>query len=85
MSSYFFQRIKNLPTTANNSNNVSRSPQQTKTIVKSDAVVTLSDDELLTSALQFEKSTQFKQAEEEAKKARGLIFQETQSCIHMFF
>ncbi len=71
MSSYFFQRIKNLPTTANNSNNVSRSPQQTKAIVKSDAVVILSDDELLASALQFEKSVQFKQAEEEAKKARG--------------
>jgi hypothetical protein len=71
MSSYFFQRIKNLPTTANSNNNAPRSTQQTKTIVKSDAVVTLSDDELLTSALQFEKSAQFKQAEEEAKKARG--------------
>jgi len=73
MSSYFFQRIKNLPATANNSNtnNLSRLIQQTKPTVKSEPVTILSDDELLAGALQFEQTPQFKQAEEEAKKARG--------------
>jgi len=73
MSKYFLQRIKNIPTTANNSNNnnSSRLIQQTKTPVKSEAGITLSDDELLTGALQFEQTREFKKAEEEAKKARG--------------
>jgi hypothetical protein len=70
MSSYFFQRIKNLPTTANNSNN-SRLIQQTKQLIKSEDKQSLSDDELLTSALKFEQTSQFKQAEEQAKKAKG--------------
>ncbi len=72
MSNYFFQRIKNLPTTANNSNNnASRLIQHPKTTVKSEAVITISDDELLDSVLKFEQTSQFKKAEEEAKKARG--------------
>ena len=72
MSNYFFKRIKNLPTTANNSNsNASRLIQQPKTTVKPEAIITISDDELLDSTLQFEQTPQFKQAEEEAKKARG--------------
>ncbi len=70
MSNYFFKRIKNLPI-SNNSNNSSRIIQQTKTNVKSEDITTLSDDELLSSVLEFEQTPQFKQAEEEAKKARG--------------
>jgi len=66
MSNYFFQRIKNLPTTANNtnSNNSSRLTQVTKTNVKSEPVPVLSDDELLAAALQLDQA-------EEAKKAKG--------------
>ncbi len=70
MSGYFFQRIKNLPTTANNSN-TSRLIQPTKPIIKSEEIHILSDDELLTSVLEFEQTPQFKQAEEQAKKVKG--------------
>jgi hypothetical protein len=73
MSNYFFQRIKNLPTPVNNNIN-SRLTQQTKTSIKPEITTILSDDELLASALQFEQTPQFKQAEEEAKKARGRFF-----------
>jgi len=63
MSSYFFQRIKNVPTIATNSNtnNTSRLIQQTTT--KSEVIQELTDDELLASALKLEQ--------EEAKKAKG--------------
>lgn len=72
MSNYFFQRIKNIPITTN-SNNSSPVKQQVKTPVKSDNdTTTLSDDELLASVLDFEQTPQFKKAEEESKKAKGL-------------
>ncbi|CAF3660792.1 unnamed protein product [Rotaria socialis] len=71
MSSYFFQRIKNLPTTANNSNsNDSRLMSNAKTTIKTEVTPSVSDDELLTSALQFEQTPQYKQAEEHARRAR---------------
>jgi hypothetical protein len=62
MSSYFFQRIKNVPTIATNSNNnTSRLIQQTTT--KAEVIQELTDDELLASALKLEQ--------EEAKKVKG--------------
>ena len=73
MSNYFFKRIKNLPTTPTNNRNSNVSPvtPHSKTPVKLGPTITISDDELLESAVKFEQSPQFKQAEEEAKKARG--------------
>ena len=70
MSGYFWQRIKNIPMTANNSN-TSRVVQPTRPITKSENIHALSDDELLTSVLEFEQTPQFKQAEEQAQKVKG--------------
>jgi hypothetical protein len=70
MSKYFFHRIKNLPTSVNSSNN-NNSSRLVQPKVKSDEVITISDDELLDSVLKFEQTPQFKRAEEDAKKARG--------------
>ncbi|CAF2520548.1 unnamed protein product [Rotaria sp. Silwood2] len=71
MSSYFFQRIKNLPTTGNNNiSNNSRFIQQSKTTIKTELTPSVSDDELLTSALKFEQALQNKQVEENTKKTR---------------
>lgn len=73
MSDYFFKRIRNLPTTPTNNrnSNVSQVKPNSKTPVKLEPTITISDDELLDSTLKFEQTPQFKQAEEEAKKARG--------------
>jgi hypothetical protein len=71
MSNYFFKRIKNLPTTTSNNNHFSGATPQIQTIVKTIPGDGLSDDELLANALKFEQTTEFKQAEEEAKQARG--------------
>ena len=89
MSSYFFQRIKNLPmsTNSNNNNNASRLAQTTKpapTTVKSEPVITISDDELLDSVLEFEKTSEFKRAEEDAKKSRGGRAFNSSNFSHMF-
>ena len=66
MSNYFFQRIKNLPTTENNSKiNNSKFIQQSRTNLD------VSDDELLTSALKFEQTLQYKQIEDDAEKVKG--------------
>ncbi|CAF0839892.1 unnamed protein product [Rotaria sordida] len=84
MSNYFFQRIKNLPTTANNSNNNnSRLIQQTKTTINTELTPSMSDDELLTSALKFEQTLQNKQAEENVTKAKET--QINNSDIRSFF
>ncbi|UJR28955.1 hypothetical protein I4U23_010172 [Adineta vaga] len=94
MSSYFFQRIKNLSATTNNSNtknnDIPRYLQQTlptATTTKKPVIVEeLSDDELLTSALKFEQTPEFKQfiqAEEQTKKTSGS--ETTSSTIHPFF
>ena len=83
MSSYFFQRIKNLPTATTNNNrnsNVSPVTPHSKTPVKLEPTITISDDELLNGALTFEQTPEFKKAEEEAKKARG----ESRSCLFNF-
>lgn len=71
MSSYFFQRIKNLPTSTTNNNRNSNVTPHPKTPVKLEPTITISDDELLNGALEFEQTSEFKKAEEEAKKARG--------------
>lgn len=80
MSSYFFQRIKNLPTTdTNNNRNSHVSPviPHPKTPVKLEPTITISDDELLDGALKFEQTPEFKKAEAEAKKVKG----ESTSCF----
>ncbi|CAF4773373.1 unnamed protein product [Rotaria sp. Silwood1] len=84
MSNYFFQRIKNLPTTANTSNsNNSRLIQQTQPTKKTELTPSVSDDELLTSALKFEQALQKKQTEENTKKTREP--QSNNSDIRTFF
>jgi hypothetical protein len=74
MSSYFFHRTRNLPTTSNTTptNNASVTSRITPTS-RPEVTPALSDQELLESALEFEKTDVFQQAEEEAKKARGKI------------
>jgi hypothetical protein len=86
MSNYFVQRTKNLPTNTNSNNNASRlaQPKKAATTVKSEPVITISDDELLDSVLEFEKTSEFKQAEEAAKKARGGRAFNSSNVSHMF-
>lgn len=83
MSGYFYQRIKNLPTTANNSNtNYSRFIQEKKPTIKTEVMSNISDDELLESAFKFEQTSEYKQAEEKAKKEKGghmLLFVQLES------
>ena len=64
MSSYFYHRTRNLPTTTTNTTSVAASS-------RTEVAPVLSDQELLESALEFEKTATFQQAEQEAKKARG--------------
>ncbi|CAF3705736.1 unnamed protein product [Adineta steineri] len=67
MSKYFYDRIKNLPATANNSNNKNNNTLDrflkpvTTTTKKVENIPDITDDELLTSVLQFEKSPEFQQ------------------------
>ena len=75
MSNYFYERIRNLPTAVNNTNSGIGYRQNASaawpTPKKSDVPANLTDDELMESVLQFEKTPQFKRAEEEAKHQRG--------------
>ncbi|CAF1228145.1 unnamed protein product [Adineta ricciae] len=91
MSSYFFQRIKNVAASANSSTMVPRYMQQRETTngettKKPEVVQELSDDELLTSVLKFEQTPEFKQIvkiEEQAKKTEEP--KNNTSNIHPFF
>ena len=75
MSNYFYERIKNLPTGVSSTNSGIGYRQNASaawpTAKKLDAPANVTDDELLESVLQFEKTPQFKRAEEEAKQERG--------------
>jgi len=84
MSNYFFQRIKNLPTSTNSTSRLVQPPKKTTTTVKPEATITISDDELLDSALKFEQTPQFKKAEEEARKARGEYIFNFSNLSHQF-
>jgi hypothetical protein len=89
MSNYFFQRIKNLPTSTNSTSRLVQPPKKTTTTtttttVKTEATITISDDELLDSALKFEQTPQFKKAEEEARKARGEYIFSFPNLSHQF-
>ena len=68
MSNYFFERIKNLPAATNNSHVPIRLTSQTKPTTKVATIEDIDDDELLASTIQFEQSTEYKKAEEDAAK-----------------
>lgn len=67
MSHYFFKRIKNVPTSSTTNGTTTRSLLTSQP----QAIPSMSDEDLLAGALQFEQTDEFKQAEEQAKKARG--------------
>lgn len=65
MSFYFERRVKNLP--------VSNSARENRPVEdrNSDSVITLSDDELLESVKEFEKSEQFQNIQKQVEQAKG--------------
>ena len=68
MSDYFFHRVKKIPVSDNNQHNHSISS------TSPDIVPILSDDELLSGALEFEKSEEFKKAQEDTTKLKGIFY-----------